>query len=284
MNCTVHVRPDGCDVWVGTQVAARAQAAAAKVTGLPLEKVVAAPSPDRRRLRSPARSRWRYARDQIAKQVDGPVKVVWTREEDIQHDMYRPYWLDRLSAGLDDKGRPVAWSHRFAGSSVIARWLPPGFKNGLDPDSVDGAVKLAYDLPNMRVEYPARRAARHSDRVLAERRTVAQRLRGRELHGRTRRGSPAGSGRLSAGAARQVAAGQGRAGTRRGEGRLGRDPASRSGPGRLAAIRLRQLPGAGGRSRGGGRQSGEGAPRGVRRSIAAWSSIRTPSARRSRAA
>jgi isoquinoline 1-oxidoreductase beta subunit len=67
--------------------------------------------------------------------------------------MYRPYWLDRLSAGLDDQGRPIAWNHRFAGSSVIARWLPPGFSNGLDPDSVDGAVKLAYDLPNKRVEF-----------------------------------------------------------------------------------------------------------------------------------
>ena len=86
-------------------------------------------------------------------QVDGPVKVVWTREEDIQHDMYRPYWFDRFSAGLDAKGMPVAWSHRFAGSSVIARWLPPAFKNGLDPDSIDGAIDLAYALPNMRVEY-----------------------------------------------------------------------------------------------------------------------------------
>ena len=72
---------------------------------------------------------------QIAQQVDGPVKVVWTREEDIQHDMYRPYWFDRLSAGLDQNGMPIAWSHRFAGSSVIARYLPPAFKDGLDPDS-----------------------------------------------------------------------------------------------------------------------------------------------------
>jgi isoquinoline 1-oxidoreductase beta subunit len=86
-------------------------------------------------------------------QVDGPVKVVWTREEDIQHDMYRPYWFDRFSAGLDANGMPVAWSHRFAGSSVIARWLPPAFKNGLDPDSIDGATDLAYAFPNMRVEY-----------------------------------------------------------------------------------------------------------------------------------
>jgi isoquinoline 1-oxidoreductase subunit beta len=67
--------------------------------------------------------------------------------------MYRPYWFDRLSAGLDEKGSPVAWNRRFAGSSVIARWLPPAFKNGLDIDTVDGAIDLVYSLPNMRVEY-----------------------------------------------------------------------------------------------------------------------------------
>lgn len=153
MNCTVHVRPDGCEVWVGTQVAARAQAAAAKVTGLPLEKVVLHQhligGGFGRRLEVDGVTR----ATEIAMKVAGPVKVVWTREEDIRHDMYRPYWLDRMSAGLDDKGRPVAWSHRFAGSSVIARWLPPGFSNGLDPDSIDGAVKLAYGLPNKRVEF-----------------------------------------------------------------------------------------------------------------------------------
>ena len=90
---------------------------------------------------------------QIAQHVDGPVKVVWTREEDIQHDMYRPYWCDRLTAGLDGKGMPVAWTNCFAGSSVIARWLPPGFKNGLDPDSTEGAIELVYALPNLHVEY-----------------------------------------------------------------------------------------------------------------------------------
>jgi isoquinoline 1-oxidoreductase beta subunit len=78
---------------------------------------------------------------------------VWTREEDIQHDMYRPYWFDRFSAGLDDKGMPVAWSHRFAGSSIIARYLPPAFKDGLDPDTTEGAIDLPYALPNVHVEY-----------------------------------------------------------------------------------------------------------------------------------
>lgn len=153
MNCTVHVRKDGCDVWVGTQVAARAQAAAAKVTRLPLDKVVLHQhligGGFGRRLEIDGVTR----ATEIARHVDGPVKVVWTREEDIQHDMYRPYWFDRLQAGLDGKGRPIAWSHRFAGSSIIARWLPPGFSKGLDPDSVDGAIHLAYGLPNLRVEY-----------------------------------------------------------------------------------------------------------------------------------
>ena len=153
MNCTVHARKDGCEVWVGTQAIARAQATAAKTTGLPLDRVVV-----RNHLLGGGFGR-RLDVDgvtravQIAMHVDGPVKVVWTREEDIQHDMYRPYWFDRMSAGLDEKGKPVAWDHRFAGSSVIARYLPPAFNNGLDPDSTEGAIDLAYDLPNMHVEY-----------------------------------------------------------------------------------------------------------------------------------
>ena len=67
--------------------------------------------------------------------------------------MYRPYWFDRLSAGLDENGMPVAWNHRFAGSSVLARWAPPFFQNGLDPDTTEGAINLVYALPNLQVEY-----------------------------------------------------------------------------------------------------------------------------------
>jgi len=153
MNCTVHVRPDVCEVWVGSQAIARCQAAAAKVTGLPLDKIVVhnhlIGGGFGRRLESDGVAR----AVEIAKQVDGPVKVVWTREEDIQHDMYRPYWFDRLTAGLDANGKPVAWSNRYAGSSVIARWLPQAFKDGLDPDSTEGAINLVYALPNLHVEY-----------------------------------------------------------------------------------------------------------------------------------
>jgi isoquinoline 1-oxidoreductase beta subunit len=153
MNCTVHVRNDGCEIWIGTQAIARVQEAAAKVAGLPVDKVVVhnhlLGGGFGRRLEADGAAR----AVEIAKHVDGPVKVVWTREEDIQHDMYRPYWLDRLSAGLDGNGMPVAWNNRFAGSSVIARWLPPAFNNGLDPDTTEGAIDLVYDLPNMHVEY-----------------------------------------------------------------------------------------------------------------------------------
>jgi isoquinoline 1-oxidoreductase beta subunit len=153
MNCTVHLQKDGCEIWLGTQALARAQAAAAKTAGLPPEKVVVhnhlIGGGFGRRLDVDGVVR----AVEIAKQVDGPVKVIWTREEDIQHDMYRPYWFDRISAGLDDKGKPVAWRNRFAGSSVIARWLPPAFANGLDPDTTEGAIDLVYDLPNFHVEY-----------------------------------------------------------------------------------------------------------------------------------
>jgi isoquinoline 1-oxidoreductase beta subunit len=153
MNCTVHVRKDGCEIWVGNQALARAQATAAKTAGLPLDKVVVhnhlIGGGFGRRLETDGIDR----AVQIAQHVDGPVKVVWTREEDIQHDMYRPHFFDRMSAGLDAKGMPVAWNHRFAGSSIIARYLPPAFNNGLDPDTTEGAIDLVYALPNLHVEY-----------------------------------------------------------------------------------------------------------------------------------
>jgi isoquinoline 1-oxidoreductase beta subunit len=153
MNCTVHFRGSECEIWVGTQAIARVQAMAAKAAGLPIEKVIVhnhlIGGGFGRRLEADGVVR----AVAIAKQVDGPVKVVWTREEDIQHDMYRPAWFDRIAAGLDKDGKPVAWTNRFAGSSVIARWLPPGFKDGLDPDTTEGAIDLVYALPNFHVEY-----------------------------------------------------------------------------------------------------------------------------------
>ena len=154
MNCAVHVQREVCEVWVGSQVVGRAQAAAAAVTGLPLERVQV-----HNHLLGGGFGR-RLEVDyvtqavRIAKQVDGPVKVVWTREEDIQHDIYRPYYYDRLSAGLDEQGLPIAWIHRVTGSSIEARWLPSPLKDGLDTDAVEGAAEeLQFAIPNILVDY-----------------------------------------------------------------------------------------------------------------------------------
>ncbi|KWE50820.1 aldehyde dehydrogenase [Burkholderia ubonensis] len=160
VNCTVHVRPDGCEIWVGTQVPTRALDAVQQITGFPREKIVV-----NNHLLGGGFGR-RLEVDmvaqavKIAKQVGAPVKVVWTREEDIQHDMYRPYYYDRISAGLDANGRPIAWRHRIVGSSILARFAPPAVKNGVDPDAVEVAAELPYDLPNQLVDY-VRQEPRH---------------------------------------------------------------------------------------------------------------------------
>jgi isoquinoline 1-oxidoreductase beta subunit len=153
MNCTVHVTADGCDIWVGTQIPTIAQQAVAKTLGLRPEQVRL----HNHLLGGGFGRRLEYdfivQAALIAKQSKVPVKVVWSREEDIQHDMYRPYYYDRFSAGLDENGTPTAWSHRIAGSSIMARFFPPLFKDGIDPDAVDGAIDMPYAIPNKRVEY-----------------------------------------------------------------------------------------------------------------------------------
>lgn len=153
VNCTLHVRPDGCDVWIGSQVPTRVVDAAAKVTGLPPEKIVV-----HNHLLGGGFGR-RLEIDmvtqaaKVARQLSVPVKVVWTREEDIQQDMYRPYYYDRISAGLDANNKPVAWQHRIVGSSILSRFAPPAVKNGVDPDAVEVAADLPYDLPNQLIDY-----------------------------------------------------------------------------------------------------------------------------------
>jgi isoquinoline 1-oxidoreductase beta subunit len=153
MNCTVDLRADGCDLWLGTQVPALAQGAAAKVSGLPVDQVrvhnhyIGGGFGRRLEIDSVLQA------VAFAKLAKGPLKVVWTREEDIQHDMYRPYYVDRLSARIDDKGMPTAWFHRVTGSSIMARFAPPMVKDGVDPDAVEGAADLQYAIPAVRVEY-----------------------------------------------------------------------------------------------------------------------------------
>jgi isoquinoline 1-oxidoreductase beta subunit len=152
MNCTVHLTPGACEIWTGTQVIARVQSTAAKVANLPVEKVTVhnhliGGGFGRRLEPDMVESAVR-----IAQHVDGPVKVVWTREEDIQHDVYRPVYRDVISATLKD-GKIAAWKYKISGSAIMARWAPPVFQNGIDIDAVDSAVDQPYDIPNLSVEY-----------------------------------------------------------------------------------------------------------------------------------
>ena len=151
-NCTVHVHDGACEVWVGTQVPGYAQAGAAKALGVDPAKVTI-----NNHLIGGGFGR-RLEADGVvtavrnAAHVEGPVKVVWSREEDIRQELYRPLYHDLLQARVES-GRITAWRHRVTGVSIMARWLPPAFTDGFDGDAVDGATDLPYAVGDMLVEY-----------------------------------------------------------------------------------------------------------------------------------
>jgi len=153
MNCTVRLTKEGCDIWVGTQVPGITQAAVAKLAGLKPEQVRI----HNHLLGGGFGRRLEYDGTvravQIAQHVSGPVQVIWTREEDIQHDMYRPHYYDRISAGVDARGRPVGWSHRIAGSSIVERYNPAWIKDGVDPDAVESSANQPYEVGAIHVEW-----------------------------------------------------------------------------------------------------------------------------------
>lgn len=154
INTIVHVQPDGCDIWCGTQVPATAVMLAAQITGLPVEKVRM-----HNQLIGGGFGR-RLEADSIAqattfaKQVDYPLQVVWTREEDIRQDYFRPAYHDHVSAALGADDLPIAMWHRTTGGSVLARFAPAAMgPDGLDSDVVEGSVEIPYDIPKRRVDW-----------------------------------------------------------------------------------------------------------------------------------
>ncbi|MGY3450345.1 molybdopterin cofactor-binding domain-containing protein [Bradyrhizobium sp. USDA 4353] len=154
INTTVHVRPDGCDVWVGTQVPTVAQQLVAQATGLPLDKVAVhnqlLGGGFGRRLEADSIQQ----AAELAKHVSYPVKIIWSREEDIQHDMFRPAYYDRMSAALGSDGLPLAWVDHITGGSITAHYMPQGLPPGeIDPDAVEGAKETPYDFPAMHVDW-----------------------------------------------------------------------------------------------------------------------------------
>jgi isoquinoline 1-oxidoreductase beta subunit len=152
VNCTVHLKDGRCDVWVGTQAAGRALAAAAATSGLPADKVTIHNQYLGGSFGRRAETDNIIQAIRIARQVSYPVKVIWSREEDTQHDFYRPYYLDRFRAGLGEDGLVKSWFHRVVGASPLTRWMPAAIKDGHDPDATTSAAG-PYTFPNVFIDH-----------------------------------------------------------------------------------------------------------------------------------
>jgi len=157
-NCTAHVTADKVEVWVPTQSGEGALAAAAAAAEVAPEKVVL----HKTMLgggfgRRGAVQDYVHQAVRIAKAVGQPVKLVWTREEDMRHDFYRPAAMVNFIAGLDGAGMPVAWRVRLTSPSIFAALLPQRLTNGVDQAAAGGFTEeMAYDIPNYQVEYAMR--------------------------------------------------------------------------------------------------------------------------------
>ncbi len=156
LNCVVDLHADGCEIWTGTQFETVDRANAAQVAGLPPEKVqihTTLLGGGFGRRANPASDFVREA-VHVAKVAKAPVKVVWTREDDLQGGWYRPMWHDRFVAGLDANGEPLAWTHTIVGQSIMQGTLFEAFgiKDGVDSTSVEGAADLLYGVPNLQVD------------------------------------------------------------------------------------------------------------------------------------
>jgi isoquinoline 1-oxidoreductase subunit beta len=153
MNGTADVRADGVDLWVPTQFQTPSQGTAAGISGL---------KPDAVKVHTTylgggfGRRGWSdFVAEStiVSKAMGAPVQVTWTREDDMQHDYYRPASYIKMSAGLDANGKPTAFTARVACDSIMSWFFPGSIKNGLDGSSVEGVSDIAYDIPNILVDY-----------------------------------------------------------------------------------------------------------------------------------
>ncbi|MBT0653533.1 xanthine dehydrogenase family protein molybdopterin-binding subunit [Geomobilimonas luticola] len=156
LNCCVDLKSDRCDIWTGTQFQTVDRNSAAEVAGLKPEQVhlhTTFLGGGFGRRANPASDFVREA-VHVAKAAGKPVKVIWTRDDDMKGGFYRPFWYDRISASLDDTGNLTAWQHTIVGQS-IATGTPfesAMVKNGIDDASVEGAAEIPYAIPNIQVD------------------------------------------------------------------------------------------------------------------------------------
>ena len=153
MNCTAHVRADGVDIWAPTQFQTGAQGLGAGIGGVSPEKV----NVHTTYLGGGFGRRFEldFIKEALeaSKATGTPVKLIWSREDDIRNAQYRPANYHRFQAGLDAGGQLVAWTHRIVAPSIMARVFPDSVKNGLDGEAVEGGVGMPYAVPNVHVDY-----------------------------------------------------------------------------------------------------------------------------------
>jgi len=153
MNCTAHVADDSCTVWGPLQGPELAKLTLSGMLKLPPEKVTI-----NRTLLGGGFGR-RLLVDfviqaaLVSKAVGKPVKVVWSREEDMQHDVYRPATLNRVSAGLDKSGKPVAIAHKVVSPSILQFVYAPAVTEDNDPSCLEGLMETHYEIPSQRVDF-----------------------------------------------------------------------------------------------------------------------------------
>ncbi len=153
MNCVADVRPDRCEIWAPHQAPDWARGEVAGALGLPPEQVTVHTTLlgggfGRRFLPEEL-----IEAAQVSRLAGAPVKLVFTREDDMQRDWYRPMSVHRMAGGVNAEGRVTGWLHRVVAPSINGQRWPGSVKNALDLDAVDGAADLRYDIPNLRVEY-----------------------------------------------------------------------------------------------------------------------------------
>jgi isoquinoline 1-oxidoreductase subunit beta len=155
MNATAWVKPDQCEIWAPMQFQSRALSAAVRITGMTEEKIVVNTT-----YLGGGFGR-RFYHDFIEEAVETskalglPVKVLRTREDDMQHSFYRPASYNKLSVALDASGKISGWRHKAVSSSILRTLWPErvNAQTGLDGTATQGAANLLYDLPNYRVDW-----------------------------------------------------------------------------------------------------------------------------------
>jgi isoquinoline 1-oxidoreductase beta subunit len=152
MNATASVKPDSCEIWAPTQSPGATQMTGARISGIPVEKVIVNTTYLGGGFGRRGEQDFIVDALETSKAVGAPVKVMWTRPDDIQHGFYRPATYNVFKAALDAQGNPVAWWNRIVGPGILIQ-KGRAQAGTIDPAAVEGVRNMPYDVPNVHVEW-----------------------------------------------------------------------------------------------------------------------------------